>query len=135
MCSSDLPGCVFPDRSSATRDGGKHVASVTAGVEHHGVCGEALPTGSPSQRDADTDRGPRETGDPGSGHNSAVDPGQPGIPSHHWGVDDDRRECVEWDLLWVGPNDVGVVKTIVVTLQVASELRLLIWDFIVFLLF
>ena len=95
----------------------------------------ALLTGSPSQRDTDTDRGPRETGDPGSGRSGAADPGQPDIPSHHWGANDDRRECVQWDLLWVGPNGVGVVKTTVVTLQAASEPRFLVWDFVVLLLF
>ena len=94
-----------------------------------------MSTGSPSQRDADTDRGPRETGDPSSGCSDAADPGQLGVPSHHWGADDDRRECVEWDLLWVGPNDVGVVKTTAVAVQAASEPRLLVWDFILFLLF
>ena len=88
-----------------------------------------------SQRDSDIDWGLREIRDPCSGRSDAVDPGQPGAPSHHWGADDDRRECVEWDLLWVGPNDVGVVKMTVVAMQVTSEPRLLIWDFIVFLLF
>ena len=95
----------------------------------------ALSTGSSSQRDSDTGRGPREIGDPCSGRSGAVDPGQPGVPLHHWGADDDCRECVEWDLLWVGPNDAGVVKTTVVALQAASEPRLLVWDFIVLLLF
>ena len=94
-----------------------------------------MSTGSPSQRDTDTDRRPRETGDPGSGRSSAANPRQPSVPSHYWGVDDDRRECVEWDLIWVGPNDFRVVKMTVVALQAASEPRLLVWDFIVFLLF
>ena len=44
-----------------------------------------------------------------------------GAPSHHWGADDDCGECVEWDLLWVGPNDDGVAKMTVVALQAASE--------------
>ena len=44
-----------------------------------------------------------------------------GVPSHHEGADDDCGECVEWDLLWVGPNDAGVIKTIVFSLQATSE--------------
>ena len=80
-----------------------------------------LSTGAPSQRDTDIDRGPRETGDPGSGRSSAADPGKLGIPSHHRGVDDACRDSVEWDLLWVGPNDVGVAKVTVVAMQAASE--------------
>ena len=94
-----------------------------------------MPIGSPNQRDSNTDQGPREIRDPCGGHSGSADPGQLGAPSHHWGADDDCGECVEWDLLWVGPNDVGVVKTIAVALQAASEPRLLIWDFIVLLLF
>ena len=50
-----------------------------------------------------------------------MDFGQPGIPSHHWRVDDDCRECVGWDLLWVGLDDVGVIEMTVVTVQAASE--------------
>ena len=64
-----------------------------------------------------------------------TDPGQPGTPSPNWGVDDDCGECVEWDLLRVGPNDVGVIKTTAVALQAASEPRFLVWDFIVLLIF
>ena len=93
-----------------------------------------LSTESPSQGDSDTDRGSREARDPCSDRNCAAYPGQPGVPSHHRGADDACRECVEWDLLWVGPNDAGVVKTTVVALQAASEPRLLVWDFIVRLL-
>ena len=94
-----------------------------------------MSTGSPSQRDSDTDQGPREIGDPCSGYSSVADRGQPGIPSHHWGADGDCGECVEWNLLWVGPNDVGVVKMIAVALKAASEPRLLVWEFIVLLIF
>ena len=94
-----------------------------------------MSTESPSQGDSDTDRGSREIRDPCSGRSGAADPGKPGVASHHWGADDDRRECVEWDLLWVGPNDVGVIKMTVVALQATSEPRLLVWDFTVFLLF
>ena len=93
-----------------------------------------LLTGSPSQGDSDIDRGSRETRDPCSGRSGAAYPGQPGAPSHHWGADDDRRECVEWDLLWVGPNDSCVAKMIVFALQAAGEPRLLVWDFVVRLL-
>ena len=78
-------------------------------------------TGSPSQGDSDTDRGSREIRDPCSGRSGAAYPGQPGTPSHHWGADDDSGECVEWDLLWVGPNDVGVAKATVVAMQAAGE--------------
>ena len=80
-----------------------------------------MSTGSPSQGDSDTDRGSREARNPCSGCRCAAYPGQLGIPSHHWGADDDGGECVEWDLLWVGPNAVGVVKTTDVALQAASE--------------
>ena len=104
-------------------------------MAYHGVCGVTLSTGSPSQGESDTDRGSREIRDPCSGHSGVGDLGQPGTPSHHWGVDDDCGECVEWDLLWVGPNDVGVIKTTVATLQAASEPRLLVWDSIVLLIF
>ena len=70
---------------------------------------------------SDLDWGPREIRDSCSGHSSAAYPGQPGAPSHHWGADDDCGECVEWDLIWVGPNDVGVAKATLVALQAASE--------------
>ena len=73
-----------------------------------------LSTRPPIQRDSDTNWGSREVRDPCSGCSGAADPGQPGTPSHHWGADDDCGECVEWDLLWVGPNDVGVIETTVV---------------------
>ena len=66
-----------------------------------------------SQRDSDIDWGSREVGDPCSGGSSVADPRQPGAPSHHWREDDDCRKCVGWDLLWVGPNDVGVIEMIV----------------------
>ena len=75
-----------------------------------------LSTRPPSQRDSDIDWGSREVGDPGSGCSSVADLGQPGAPSHHWRADDDCRKCVEWDLLWVGPDDVGVIETTAVTL-------------------
>ena len=69
-----------------------------------------------SQRDSDTNWGSREVRDPCSGGSSVADLGQPGIPSQHLRADDDYRECVEWDLLWVGPDDVGVVETTVVAM-------------------
>ena len=50
-----------------------------------------------------------------------MDPRKPGTPSHHWRVDDACGESVEWYLLWVGPDDVGVIETTVFALQVASE--------------
>ena len=68
-----------------------------------------MSTESPSQGDSDTDRGPREIRDTCSGRNGAADPRQLGAPSYHWGAYDDCGQSVEWDLLWVGPNDVGVV--------------------------
>ena len=67
-------------------------------------------TECPSQRDSDIYLGYREVGDPGSGRSSVADRGQLGTPSHHWRADDDCRECVGWDLLWVGPDDVGVAE-------------------------
>ena len=76
---------------------------------------------SPSQRDSDTDQGPREVRDSCGGHSGATDPGHPGAPSHHKGADDDCGESVEWDLLWVSPYDVGVIETTAVALQAASE--------------
>ena len=75
-----------------------------------------LSTECPSQGDSDIHWGSREVGDPGSGHNNVADSGQSRAPSHHWRVDDDCRECVGWDLLWVGPDDVGVAKMTVVAM-------------------
>ena len=75
-----------------------------------------LSTRCPSQRDLDINWGSREVGHLCSGGSSVVDPGQPGAPSHHWRADDDFRKCVEWDLLWVGPDDVGVVEMTIVSL-------------------
>ena len=68
-----------------------------------------------SQRDSDIDWGSREVGDSGSGGNSVVDLGQPGAPSHHWRADDDCRKCIEWDLLWVGPDDAVISEMTTVT--------------------
>ena len=75
-----------------------------------------MSTKCPSKRDSDIDWGSREVGDLGSGSNSVADFGKPGIPSHHWRADDDFRECVGWDLLWVGLDDVGVGETIAVAM-------------------
>ena len=80
-----------------------------------------LSSRTPIQRDSYIYRGPREVRDLCCGRSNAADLGKPGAPSHHWGADDAYGECAEWDLLWVGPNDVVVVETTVVTLQVASE--------------
>ena len=70
-----------------------------------------LSTRSPSQGDSDTHRGFGEVRDPCCGYSGAMDPGQPGIPSHHWRADDDCRECLGWYLLWVGLDDFGVNET------------------------
>ena len=78
-------------------------------------------TRSPCKRDTDTHQGSREVRDLCCGRSSAVDPGQPGIPSHHGGENDACGECFEWDLLWVGPDDVVVIETKDVTMQVSSE--------------
>ena len=80
-----------------------------------------LLTRSPCQGEMDIDQGSREVRDLCCGHNYAVDPRHPGTPPHHWRVDDASGECVEWDLLWVGSNDVVIVETIIVSMQVASE--------------
>ena len=64
-----------------------------------------------------------------------MDPRKPGTPPHHWREDDACGKCVEWDLLWVSPNDVGVGKTTVVPVQAASEPRLFVRDIAVLLLF
>ena len=118
---TDGPGRVLLNGSPATWDGGKHTASIVAGAAYYGVRGVSLSTGSPSQGDSNTDRGSREARNPCSGHSCATNPGHPGVPSHHWGADDDSGKCAGWDLLWVGPNDVGVAKATVVAMQAASE--------------
>ena len=51
----------------------------------------------------------------------AVDPRQPGTPSHHRGSNDACGECFEWDLLWVGPDDAVVVEMKIFAMQAASE--------------
>ena len=69
----------------------------------------------------DTERGYTEVRDPCFGCSSAMDPGQPGSPPHHWGSDDAYSECVEWDLLWVEYNDVVITEMIVVSMQATIE--------------
>ena len=118
---ADGPGFVLPNWSPATGDGGKHTTSVAAGAAYHGVRGTPLSTGSPSQGDSNTNRGSREARNPCSGRSCAVNLGHPGVPSHHWGADDDSGKCVGWDLLWVGPDVVDVAKETVVTMQAAGE--------------
>ena len=73
-------------------------------------------TRSPSQGVSDTHRGFGEVRDPCYGRSGAVDLGKPGTPSHHRGSNDAYGECFEWDLLWVGPDDVVVIETIVVAM-------------------
>ena len=131
---TDGPGCVLPDRPPTIGDSGRHAASVAAGAAYHGFCGMPLSTGSSSQGDLNIDRGSREARNPCSGRSCAANPGQPGVPSHHWGADDVSGKCIGWDLLWVGPNAVGVAKATVVTMQEAGEPWLCIWDFAVRLL-
>ena len=80
-----------------------------------------LLTRSPSQGDSDTYRGFGEVREPCCGRRGAADPGQPGTPPHHRRADDTCGECVGWDLLWVGPDDVVVIETTVVAMQAASE--------------
>lgn len=75
-----------------------------------------LSTRCQSQRDSNIHWGSREVGDPGSGRSSVADLGQPGLPSHHWRADDDCGKCAEWDLLWVGPDDVGINEMTVVAM-------------------
>ena len=75
-----------------------------------------LSTKCPSQGESDIYWGFTEVGDPGSGRSGDVDLGQSSAPSHHWREDDDCRECVGWDLLWLGPDDVGVAETTVVVM-------------------
>ena len=78
-------------------------------------------TRPPSQRDVDTNRVSRDVRDLCCGHNGTANLGHPGAPSHHWREDDSCGESVEWDLLWVGPDDVVIIETIVVAMQVAIE--------------
>ena len=80
-----------------------------------------LLTRSPCQGDMDTHQGSREVRDLCYGRSGAADPRQPGTPPHHWREDDACGECVEWDLLWVGLDDVVFVETIVFDMQAASE--------------
>ena len=80
-----------------------------------------MSTSYPSQGDLDTHWGFAEVRDPCCGRSGVADPRQPGTPPHHWRVDDACGECVEWDLLWVGPDDVFIVEMIVITMQAASE--------------
>ena len=39
-----------------------------------------------------------------------MNPGQLGTPSHYGRTDDVGGECFEWDLLWVGPDDAGIIE-------------------------
>lgn len=77
-------------------------------------------TRSPSQGDSDTHQGSREVRYPCFGRSDVVNPGQPGTPPHHWREDDACGESVEWDVLWVGPDDVVIVEMTIVAMEAAS---------------
>ena len=91
------------------------------GVEYHRFCRAPLSTKSLSKGDSDTHQGFGEVRDPCCGCSGAADPGQPGIPPHHWRADDACGVCVGWDLLWVVPDDAVVNEMTIVAMQGESE--------------